>query len=313
MPSFSWLLLLYTLPTQNGAARLALWRQLKRMGAVPLKTSASVLPDRPDLYESFQWLAQRLRQQGGSATLIRSNDVDGITDDELVAMFQQARAVEYEEIIQAAGPLLPSRKGRKSQASPEEIERISAGFESVRKVDFFDCPKAQDVELLLRRIANDDPDTAAKPHSVKKYQNRIWLTRPRPEVDRVGSAWLIQRFIDPKASFVFATDASTHPTALPYDMVGVEFGHHGDDCTFETLLKRFALEDATLKKIAAIIHDADLGDGRHGTQEGAGLLAIFRGWAQMGWSDHEILARGFDCFDALHRLPSTRTRKTKKS
>ena len=95
-------------------------------------------------------------------------------------------------------------------------------------------------------------------------------------------------------------------------MVGVEFGHHGDDCTFETILKRFSLEDAALKKVAAIIHDADLGDGRYGTQEGAGLLAIFRGWAQMGWTDHEILAHGFDCFDALHRQLSTRTRKTGK-
>lgn len=313
MSPVSWLLLLYTLPTRSGAARLALWRQLKRMGAVPLKTSASVLPDRPELYESFQWLAQRLRQQGGSATLIRTNDVDGITDAELVAMFQQARTAEYEEILQAARTLLPARKGRKARAASEAVEKISASFESVRKVDFFDCPKAQDVELLLRRIANDSPAETAKTLAVKNYQNRTWLTRPRPEVDRVGSAWLIRRFIDPKASFVFAADASTHPAALPYDMVGVEFGHHGDDCTFETLLKRFALEDATLKHIASIIHDADLGDGRHGTQEGQGLLAIFRGWAQMGWSDHEILARGFDCFDALHRQSSTRTRKTKKS
>ena len=311
MADLSWLLLLYSLPAKSGALRISVWRQLKRLGAVPLKTSASVLPDRPELYESFQWLGQRIRDQGGDATLVRAADVDGVSDDELVVVFQQARAAEYDDIIKAARLLLPS-KGKKPQTTPEELEKLAARFESVRQVDFFDCPKAADVEMLLRRLSDGAAGVKAKPLSATNYQKRIWLTRPRPEVDRVGSAWLIQRFIDPKATFVFAADPAQHPDALPYDMVGVEFGHHRDDCTFETLLKRFSLEDAALKKVAAIIHDADLGDGRHGTQEGAGLLAVFRGWAQMGWTDHDILARGFDCFDALHRLLSTRTRKASK-
>ena len=311
MTELSWLLLLYSLPANSGALRLSLWRQLKRLGAVSLKTSASVLPDRPDLYESFQWLAQRVREQGGNATLVRANDVDGVSDDELMTMFQQARAAEYDEILKDARALLPA-KSRKAHATTEEVEKIAARFQTVRQVDFFDCPKATDVEMLLSRLSNTTARGKSKPLLLKNYQKRTWLTRPRPEVDRVGSAWLIQRFIDAKAVFVFAADAAAHPTALPYDMVGVEFGHHGDDCTFETLLKRFSLTDAGLKKIAAIIHDADLGDGRHGTHEGAGLLAIFRGWAQMGWSDHDILARGFDCFDALHRQLSSRSRKTFK-
>lgn len=311
MTNRSWLLLLYSVPSKSGALRLSLWRQLKRLGAVSLKTSASVLPDRPELYEGFQWLGQRVREKGGNVTLVRANDVDGISDDELVAMFQQARAEEYEEIIKDARLLLPA-KSHKTTAAPEEVEKIAVRFMAVRQVDFFDCPKAADVEMLLNRLSNDSASTKAKPLSTKDYQKRTWLTRPRPEVDRVGSAWLIQRFIDPKAVFVFAPEVSVHPDALPYDMVGVEFGHHGDDCTFETLIKRFSLNDAGLKKIAAIIHDADLGDGRHGTHEGAGLLTIFRGWAQMGWSDHDILTRGFDCFEALHRHFSTRTPKPSK-
>lgn len=306
-----WLIMLYSLPAKTGALRLSLWRQLKRLGAVSLKTSASVLPDRPDLYESFQWLAQRVREEGGAVTLVRADDIDGVSDDELVDMFQRARSDEYTE-IGAAGRLLLSAKGGKSKAAPEEVEKLVARFQSVRQVDFFDCPKAADVEMILRRLVDGAGGPKAKKLSAKHYQNRVWLTRPRPEVDRVGSAWLIQRYIDAKATFVFATEAAEHPEALPYDLVGVEFGHHGDNCTFETMLKRFSLRDATLKEIAAIIHDADLGDGRHGTQEGPGLLAIFRGWAQMGWSDHDILARGFDCFDALHRQLSTRTRKTGK-
>lgn len=311
MNQLPWLLLLHGLPPNSGALRLSLWRQLKRLGAVSLKTSASVLPDRPELYESFQWLGQRVREQGGSATLVRANDLDGISDAELTAMFQEARAADYGEIMESLRPLLPA-KGGKCKAEPEEVEKIAARFQAVRQMDYFDCPKAAEVEELLRRLSDGPEIAPSKPLSIKNYQKRVWLTRPHPEVDRVGSAWLIQRFIDPKATFVFASETKGHPAALPYDMTGVEFGHHGGDCTFETLMRRFTLDDPGLKKIAEIVHDADLGDGRHGTQEGAGLLAIFRGWAQMGWSNHDILARGFDCFDALHLQVSTRTRKTSK-
>ncbi len=312
MEKLSWLLLLHSLPAKSGALRLSVWRQLKRLGAVPLKTSASVLPDRPDLYESFQWLGQRVREQGGNATLVRANDVDGVSDDDLKEMFQKARAVDYGEILEAARPLLPA-KGKKAKATPEEIEKLAAQFQGVRQIDFFDCPKATEVERLLKQLGESPATAPSKPLALKNYQKRTWLTRPRPEVDRVGSAWLIQRFIDPQATFVFATAPTAYPEALPYDMVGVELGHQGDDCTFETLLKRFSLDDPGLKKIAAIIHDADLKDGRFGTHEGAGLLAIFRGWAQMNWSDHDILTRGFECFDALHRQLSTRTHKPSKT
>jgi hypothetical protein len=311
MTELSWLLLLYSLPAKSGALRLSVWRQLKRLGAVSLKTSASVLPDKPELYESFQWLAQRVREQGGDATLVRADDIDGVSDDEIVALFQQARAAEYDDLLKDIRPLLPA-KGKKTTATAEDLEKLAARLQAVRQIDFFDCPKATDAEMLLRRLGDTTATGKAKPLSIKHYQKRVWLTSPRPEVDRVGSAWLIQRFIDPHATFVFASDAAAHPEALPYDMVGVEFGHHGDDCTFETLIKRFTLDEPGLKKIAAIIHDADLGDGRHGTQEGAGLLAIFRGWAQMGRSDHDILTSGFDCFDALHRQLSTRKTSKKR-
>lgn len=300
MTELSWLLLLYSVPAKSGALRLSVWRQLKRLGAVSLKTSASVLPDRAELLESFQWLAQRIREQGGEATLVRADDIDGVSDEAIVTLFREARAADYDAILQDARSLLPA-KGRKTRVAQEEIEKLAARLQAVRQIDFFDCPQAADVELLLRRLGESSASGKTKPLAIKQYQKRIWLTRPRPEVDRVGSAWLIARFIDPKASFVFAADAAAHPTALPYDMVGVEFGHHGDDCTFETLMKRFSLNEAALKKVAAIIHDADLGDGRHGTHEGVGLLAIFRGWARMGWTDHDILTRGFECFDALHR------------
>lgn len=313
MTPLSWLLLLYGLPSKHGAARLALWRQLKRMGAVPFKTSAYVLPDRPELYESFQWLAQRVREQGGDATLIRAAHVDGVTDGEVVRLFQQARAADYAEIGKDARSLLPAGR-RKPKAPPEGLDKLTARFEAVRQIDFFECPAGAQCEALLLRLS---PGGAAiknaKTLSPRSYCGKTWLTRPSPEVDRVGSAWLIARFIDPDAKFVFADSAAAFPDALPYDMASVEFGHHGDDCTFETLLKRFALTgDRALRQVAAIIHDADLGDGKYGRHEGIGLLAVFRGWARAGWTDGKILEAGFACFDGLHEAMTGRESKRKK-
>jgi hypothetical protein len=314
MESESWLLLLHTVPSRHGAARLALWRQLKRMGAVPFKTSACVLPDRPEFYESFQWLAQRVREQGGDATIIRTAHVDGVTDAELRRLFQQARAADYAEITKDARALLPP-KGRRFNAAPAGLEKLRARFAAVREIDFFDAPAAASCEALLLRLAEGPARTAAaRVLPRRSYQGRKWLTRPRPEVDRIGSAWLIARFIDSRAQFVFGDSPAAHRDALPYDMTGVEFGHQGDDCTFETLLKRFALtDDRALRQLAAIIHDADLGDGKHGRHEGAGLLAVFRGWARAGWTDEKILEHGFACFDGLHRAVSGRESKRKSS
>src|SRR5690606_1344708 len=90
-----------------------------------------------------------------------------------------------------------------------------------------------------------------------------------------------------------------HPEAIPFDMTGVEFTHQGEDCTFETLLKRFGLTDPALRKLGERVHDADLEDGKFQTTEAFGLDRIFKGWARLGLSDDEILARGFGCFDAL--------------
>jgi hypothetical protein len=304
----AWILLLYSLPSKSGALRLSLWRQLKRLGAVSLKTSACVLPDKPELHEALQWLAQGVRQQGGDATLVRTDEIEGITDEEIIGLFQQARTADYEGLLAELKGVTKGR-GRAAQVPLEELEKWSERFKSLRQVDYFDCTAATRVEQALMRLGSSGGGGRCKVLKAGDFRKRVWLTRPRPEVDRVGSAWLIRRFIDPEAVFVFAPEAGGHPEALPFDMVGAEFGHHGDDCTFETFLRRFSLGDPGLRALAAIVHDADLADGKHGTREGSGLLAIFRGWAQMGLSDDEILARGFDCFDALYRHSLPRARQ----
>ncbi len=133
-----------------------------------------------------------------------------------------------------------------------------------------------------------------------EYRGRIWMTRPRPEVDRVGSAWLIKHFIDPKARFAFSSDPHTYPGAIRFDMFEGEFTHVGDNCTFETLLKRFELRDRRLRLIAQIVHDADLDDDKFGRAGGRAIDLIFKGWARTDWPDEEILKKGFVLFDGLY-------------
>lgn len=317
MNSPAWLLLLYGLPAKSGAARLSLWRQLKRLGAVSLKTSAYVLPDTAPHYEAFQWLGQRVREQGGEATLIRAAEVDGLSDAQIISLFQEARDADYTEWLEEAKQSLPGKskgRGKDKAASPpaDTVEKLTARLQAIRQVDFFTSPKGTEAESVLQKLRGAEGADKSRRHAIKDFQKRRWLTRPRPEVDRVASAWLIRKWIDPEAEFVFASDASGHPDAIPYDMTGVEFGHQGDRCTFETLVRVFGLSDAGVQRIAETVHDADLDDGRYGTQEGAGLLCLFRGWAQMGWSDAEILQRGFECLDALHAHFTAKGRKPNK-
>ena len=132
------------------------------------------------------------------------------------------------------------------------------------------------------------------------FQGRTWLTRPRPGIDRCGSAWLIRKFIDGKAKFVFAKTVPANGRVVSFDMLDAEFSHQGDDCTFETLLKRFRIQDKIIHKMGEMIHDADLDDDKFERTECVGIDRVLKGWAKEGLSDEEILRRGFECFDALY-------------
>ncbi len=302
MPETCWLILLYTLPAKQASTRLSVWRQLKRLGAVSLKTSAFILPDRPEHEESFQWLAQSVRQNGGDATLLRAAQVDALSDKEVIDLFQESRASDYREILLSVKALRPA-KSRKAEPEAAEVERLKSRYQAVRRIDFFDCPVARDVADALQALLPVPSGISTKGPKVKAkdYQKRQWQTRPRPELDRVASAWLIRHHIDPAATFVFSQDRGAFPDAVSYDMVNADFGHEGDDCTFETLLRRFGLRGKGLAELAAIIHAADVEDGKYPKVEGLGLLAVLRGWRQMGLTDDEILQRGWSLIDGLHR------------
>jgi hypothetical protein len=296
----SWLLLLFSLPTNRNTERVAVWRRLKKLGAVQIKTSTYLLPDEPAQYEQFQWLAQQIRDYGGDSTLVRAQEIEGLTKEKVIAMFSDARAKDYAELRKSLQGFIGSRKKTHPETAASELERLTRRFREIRELDFFDSPRGHDVAMLFRRAEGRSRARQLAVLDAKQYQGKTWLTRPRPEIDRVGSAWLISKFIDRKPKFVFVPSADVVPNAIPFDMLDAEFSHHGNHCTFETLTKRFAVSDKAIAKIGEMIHDADLDDARFQRVEAIGIDRVLKGWAKEGLCDEEILRRGFECFDALY-------------
>jgi hypothetical protein len=297
--NLAWLLLLVRLPATHSAERVAIWRKLKKSGAIQIQTSTYILPDDPARYETFQWLTQHIRDAGGDATLVRVREIEGFSNERLIDLFNAARAKEYALLREMLRPLIAST-GRTSNLSGK-LDRIRKQSREIRGTDFFDSPKAKDVEMLLRKLEETQPESKAQPTlDSRNFHGRVWLTRPRPEIDRVGSAWLIRKCVDPKARFAFESRRTANRRVLTFDMLDSDFSHEGDDCTFETLIRRFGIEDKAIRKIAEMIHDADLDDDKFQRHECVGIDRILKGWAKQGLADKEILRRGFECFDALY-------------
>jgi hypothetical protein len=296
----SWLLLLYALPAQRNTERVAVWRRFKKIGALQLKTSAYLLPDQPQQHEYFQWLAKQIKDAGGDATLVRAHEIEDVSNEQLIARFQRACDTEYAVIAKKLRDLTRQRR----KAAPdfgEELERLMKQFREVREIDFFESEQGRQLEQLLQQaVKAPRGKSAVKKVDPRAYVGRSWVTRPRPEIDRVGSAWLIRRFIDPNAKFVFASAHSKIKDSVSFDMLDGDFTHQGDDCTFETLLKSFSIQDKAARKIGEMIHDADLDDAKFGRTEAVGIHRILQGWAKEGLSDAEILNHGFRCFDGVY-------------
>jgi hypothetical protein len=251
-----------------------------------LGSSGYLLPLSPESHEHFEWLATTIRKHKGQASVIQVASID-LPSEELVKRFTEARSRDYDTLI---GEL--TKLTRTKNKGPQ-LARLRRRFQETVSIDFFNSPLRSRAESALARATEPTAVPASGAARRKQsFQSRVWVTRPRPGIDRVACAWLIKNFIDAQARFVFADSPTNAPEAVPFDMFQPGgFGHRGDDCTFETLRQEFSIRDRKVAAIAEMIHDADLGDDKFCRPEGLGLDKALIGWAQQGTSDEELLRR----------------------
>jgi hypothetical protein len=316
--SHRWLMLVHQLPAKPAYLRVKVWRRLQGLGAVSVKNSVYVLPASAEAQEDFEWLLREIQEGGGEAIVCEARLVDGMTDQEVRALFDQARDVDYGEIAQEARKLGKALERKPSQETRSEarggLAKLRGRFAQVHAIDFFGANGREPADGLLKgleaRLQELEPVTEApvpmptEDIPVNELQDRIWVTRAGVHVDRIGSAWLIRRFIDPLARFKFvpAKGYVPSPGELRFDMFQAEFTHESDRCTFEVLVAKAGLEkDRALSAIAEIVHDIDLKDGKFGRAEAEGIKTLIAGICNGTQDDDERLARGAAVFEDLYR------------
>jgi hypothetical protein len=315
-----WLTLLTTLPPTPTRHRVGVWRKLQRMGAVRLRGAGWILPENPETTELFQWLVQEIHSVRGEATLLRVDRIEPMTDMDIVELFHKARAVEYHAVVQGCRGILRDLdryQTRHRGSIPRlraKLDALKRELDRVQSIDYLKAPAGERGRSVWETTAKRLRAIETRPHAPSGGRRRTlpprgstWVTRPRPHIDRIASAWLIKRFYDAEAKFEFADAADAARKGVPFDVLGAEFGHHGDDCTFETLVKRFAIKDRRVKVIAEIVHEADLHDGKFTRNEAAGVDLAMNGLVEAIPDDHELIARGTALFEGVYAVLKQRT------
>jgi hypothetical protein len=309
----SWLLLIHQLPAKPAYLRVKIWRRLQGIGAIAVKNAVHVLPMNEETQEDFEWLLREIREGGGEAFVCEARLIDGLSDQEIRTLFDQARDADYAQVAKDARALVKSmRPNTKPDALADQraqVARLRKRLADIVAIDFFGAIGRETAEGVIRNLEarlNEDADvrgkdtaqSAAKP----TLRNRTWVTREGVFADRIASAWLIRRFIDPDARFKFVAGKGyrPHEGELRFDMFEAEFTHEGDKCTFEVLLERAGLKEPALRAIAEIVHDIDLKDGKFGRTEVAGIRTLIEGIGAATNDDTQRIARGTEVFNNLY-------------
>ncbi len=283
------------------------------------------LPFTERTHEDFQWLKQEIESAGGEATVFRAGAVEGTTDDEIISAFRKARDEDFARIAAEldglTGAIREQKRGGHLSAGrisnhESELDKLHIELERIRAVDFFKargqtaavasyerCQKALRSSQNREQKATELRNAAGMSLDLAQYQGQRWVTRRNLHIDRLASAWLIKRFIDGRPRFIFVGEGETVEGGIPFDMFGAELGHQGEDCTFETMIKRFGLSaDAALRRIAEIVHDIDLKDNKFNRLEAAGLDAVIRSLAKLLKDDRKLMQQANVIFDGLYSL-----------
>jgi len=316
----AWLLLVVSLPTPSATARMRVWRALKALGCMALRDGAYLLPDGEGREQALREIADDCTREGGVAWLAGAQPRNADDDPAWRALFD--RGAEYAALRQACKD---ASRGLAKLGATElaRLQRkLQREFEALRAIDFFPGDASLETEAAVAELAKrieallspgEPHDVAGRIPRLSKahYVGRTWATRRRLWVDRVASAWLIRRFIDPQASFLWlATPADCPKDALGFDFDGATFTHVGDRVTFETLLASFGLdEDRALQRLAAVVHHLDVGG--EPVPEAAGFEAVMTGARERLEDDDALLAEISSVLDSLvvhfQRVPTPTT------
>ena len=320
-----WLLLVHVLPPRPTSLRVRIWRKLQKLGAVAIKNSIYVLPAGDKTFEDYQWLKQEIESSGGEASVFRAGTVEGATDQEIIETFRKARDEEFSivaaELDGLTGTIREQKRGGhlsvgRLRSYESDLDRLHKELERIISIDFFQASGRAGAVTAYERCrkillaSHDKKQKIAAAAPVKKgsldltqFQGRLWITRKNLFIDRLAAIWLVKRFIDKRPRFSFVSDGETAKGAITFDMYGAEFTHQGEDCTFETMIKRFGFGgDESLCQIAEIVHDIDLKDNKFNRLEAAGLSAIIRGLADLLKDDRKLAAQCAPIFDGLYEL-----------
>src|SRR5919109_717027 len=310
-----WLLLIHQLPPKPNYFRVKIWRRLQRLGAVAIKNSVYVLPKNDQTQEDFQWALREIVAGGGEASLCEARFVEGLSDEQVEALFQEARAADYGEVAKEARRVaeVPLDEGETPDGRRTQLEidvaRLKRRLAEVVAIDFFGAQGREiaaglvsGVEARMHEKRSGKQASKAPPTRREDLQGKTWVTRKGIHVDRMASAWLIRRFIDPEARFRFVASREYRhqPGELRFDMFDGEYTHQGELCTFEVLLARFEVTDAALRPVAEVVHDIDLKDAKYGRPETAGLELVVNSIATAHREDEERLARATAVLDDLY-------------
>ena len=319
-----WIVLSYTLPTQKRSSlRVTLWRRLRRLGTLPLAGGLQVLPARAECSEALQWLAQEIRQADGEALVLRVDQLHDISDQQIIRWFHAARQADYEALAAdvmtleslLSQSLLPAERRHRQQT----LTKLQARYTEIAHIDYFHCPAGTQVATQLAQIGQtlsqlEQPADPGVTATLSAYCDTHWVTRPQPHVDRLACIWFIRRFINPAAVIRYANTVAADET--PFDMSEGIFSHHGNLCTFETMVHAFTLAEPGLQAIGELVHALDLRDGRFLRPEAAGVDAVLSGWLLAGLSDQALEMHGVQLFEGLYlayQFPQPVLEETDKS
>ena len=299
-----WIALIISLPTGNAATRMRAWRALKAAGASVLRDGVYLLPERDGNRTVFENLRTGVRAGGGTACVLRIEEPD---DGGFAAMFD--RSADYKRLIADSAAMLGHVSGTNATDAFRQVRRLRKTFDSVSAIDFFPGRERAHADAVLqevertvaRMMAPDEPGDAGRPVArlnIADYRGRTWATRSRPWVDRLASAWLIRRFIDPEARFVWLDSPADCPAeALGFDFDGASFSHASALVTFEVLLASFGLTQPALRRLGALVHYLDLGGMP--PAEAVGVESVLAGLRDKIDSDDALLAAAGAVFDGL--------------